>query len=236
MSPLILIVAATPKWGIGKGGSLPWPALKQEMAYFARVTKRLPSSPPPSNHVIPKPMNAVIMGRKTWESIPSRSRPLKDRINIVLSRTPEALQLSRGNDNGGFLREGPFAVAGVPEALSFLESAYSGEFNGFDTPAPQLGRVFIIGGGEIYRMALQLNSCNRILLTRVAGDWECDTFFPIQLEESEGRQGSSQWRKQTLKDLGDWVGEDLGDARREEDEVSWQWEMWIREPCDKANE
>ncbi|KAF3354106.1 hypothetical protein VdG1_00363 [Verticillium dahliae VDG1] len=74
---LTLIVAATRTMGIGRSGTLPWTGLKREMAYFARVTKRLPASAPPTA------LNAVIMGRKTWESIPPRFRPLKGRLNVI---------------------------------------------------------------------------------------------------------------------------------------------------------
>lgn len=78
---LALIVACTAKNGIGKDGGLPW-RLPKEMGYFARAT----SSAPAGKH------NAVIMGRNTWESIPSKFRPLKDRFNIVVTSRdlPEA--------------------------------------------------------------------------------------------------------------------------------------------------
>ena len=234
--PLTLIAAVTPLWGIGKGGSLPWPMLKQEMAYFARVTKRAPTPLLASISSAPRFMNAVIMGRKTWESIPSRLRPLKDRINVVISRTPEALRFPREIDTGEVLPEGPFAASSISDALDYLESAYAKESSGIDTATPRLGHVFIIGGAKVYNMALQLDNCNRVLLTKVEGDWECDTFFPTKLGESEGGQGSLEWRKQTLKELEGWVGEKLGNARRVEDKVSWQWEMWTREPCGNASE
>ena len=71
---LTLIVAATRANGIGQGSKLPW-RLPQEMAYFASVTTRAPEGQ----------TNAVLMGRTTWESIPTRFRPLKDRVNIILS-------------------------------------------------------------------------------------------------------------------------------------------------------
>lgn len=77
MSKLTLIVAATKTNGIGKNSRLPW-RLPNEMAYFARVT-----SDAPEDHV-----NAVIMGRNTWESIPSKFKPLKGRANVVISRNP----------------------------------------------------------------------------------------------------------------------------------------------------
>jgi dihydrofolate reductase len=74
MSRLTIIVAATKSNGIGHKGRLPW-HLSQDMAYFKAVTAA-------SN-------NAVIMGRKTWESIPMTRRPLVNRINLVISRDPD---------------------------------------------------------------------------------------------------------------------------------------------------
>ena len=84
----ILIVATTPDGGIGIRGQLPW-RIKGDMSFFALVTTRLGRTP----HVLqPQPdealhgcRNVVMMGRKTWTSIPSRFRPLKDRVNVVLS-------------------------------------------------------------------------------------------------------------------------------------------------------
>jgi dihydrofolate reductase len=79
MSTPTIIVAATVSNGIGivreSVASLPW-RLPKEMAYFARVTTAAP----------PGTRNAVIMGRKTWESIPEKFKPLRERKNIILSR------------------------------------------------------------------------------------------------------------------------------------------------------
>jgi dihydrofolate reductase len=75
MYRLSIIVAATATNGIGINGGLPW-RLPREMAYFARITSQAPAGQ----------TNAVIMGRKTWESIPSKFRPLSNRLNIILSR------------------------------------------------------------------------------------------------------------------------------------------------------
>ncbi len=79
---VIAIVAATLSNGIGiiqgSSGTLPW-RLPKEMAFFARATTYAPAGT----------RNAVIMGRRTWESIPSKFRPLKDRVNVVLSRDRE---------------------------------------------------------------------------------------------------------------------------------------------------
>lgn len=86
MPPSItLIVAATTQNGIGAAGRLPW-RLPNEMAYFAKITNAIPTQETSSGvHVLYK--NAVIMGKTTWESIPPKFRPLKGRINIVLSRS-----------------------------------------------------------------------------------------------------------------------------------------------------
>ena len=56
---------------IGKEGDLPW-RLKDDLSFFKKVTMGCP----------------ILMGRKTWESIPAKFRPLKGRTNIVLTRTP----------------------------------------------------------------------------------------------------------------------------------------------------
>ena len=74
MTRLTLIVAATLQNGIGQSGRLPW-RLPQEMAYFARVTTAAPEGN----------VNAVIMGRNTWESIPAKFKPLQKRLNLVVS-------------------------------------------------------------------------------------------------------------------------------------------------------
>merc|ERR1719421_691737 len=75
-SPTIsVIVATTQKGGIGKDGTLPW-KLPEDMAHFKKVTTAAPEGK----------MNAVVMGRKTWESIPEKFKPLPGRINVVLSR------------------------------------------------------------------------------------------------------------------------------------------------------
>src|ERR1700692_3001843 len=78
MSRLTLIVAATKSNGIGQNAHLPW-RLPKEMAYFAQVTSNAPD----------RHTNAVIMGRNTWESIPKKFRPLKNRVNIVISRNKD---------------------------------------------------------------------------------------------------------------------------------------------------
>lgn len=78
MSRLTIIVAATKANGIGQNSRLPW-QLPKEMKYFAKVTSTAPEGE----------RNAVIMGRNTWESIPTKHRPLPNRVNIVTSRNKD---------------------------------------------------------------------------------------------------------------------------------------------------
>ena len=77
MTKFAIVVAADEQLGIGRNGTLPW-KLPAEMARFKRVTSEAPEGQ----------RNAVIMGRKTYESIPPKFRPLPGWLNIVLSRAP----------------------------------------------------------------------------------------------------------------------------------------------------
>jgi dihydrofolate reductase len=206
MSPreLTLIVAATSKMGIGRGGALPWTGLKKEMAYFARVTKRAsPGVGTSSKGEMPtltalQTTNAVIMGRKTWESIPPKFRPLKDRTNVVIRRTPEL------NAEGG-------TVVGSVEGA--IQAAGNTE----------VGRAFIIGGAQIYKAALERKEAKRILLTRVLTDFECDTFFPVQLDETGKIAG---WERKSKEELDSWVGEHVAVGIQEENDTRYVFEMW----------
>jgi dihydrofolate reductase len=181
--PLYLIVATalSPSMGIGLKGQLPWPALKKDMAFFRAVTSGASG----------ERRNAVIMGRKTWESIPRKFRPLKGRVNVVVTR-----------DVRGFGErevEGVLAVEGLEEGLKEL-----------DGKGMELGNVFVIGGSTIYAAAVGGDLAGwgpvRILQTVVRkgdrGEFECDTFFPVGLEEGGEVQG---WRRVSGEEVEGWV-------------------------------
>jgi len=102
--------------------------------------------------------NSVLMGRVTWESLPARFRPLPERCNVVLTRQPEYP-----------LPDGVLRAADLDRALDL---------------APLPGRVFVIGGAELYRAALAHPGCTLIHLTRVRGCHHCDRFLP-QLSASD---------------------------------------------------
>ncbi|KAG9646880.1 hypothetical protein KCV04_g3116, partial [Aureobasidium melanogenum] len=227
--PLTLIVATTAKNGIGKNGTLPWPMLKKEMAYFARVTKRVPgaasmpdtsllaetssqlsdSSEVAATANIQSPQNVVVMGRKTWESIPPKFRPLPQRTNVVISRS-EKLE-GVGED----------VVVGdsISSALSTLVAKVK------EGQAAPLGRVFVIGGAAVYKQALDMEQAKSILLTRVEGEWDCDTDFPIDVEAEQG------WTRQQKGDLDEFAGEDVQEAQEEEvkgDKVKYEFRLYER--------
>lgn len=84
-----LIAAVDENFGIGKDNQLPW-HLPKEYAHFVRETTRTQE---------PNRINAVIMGRRCWESIPEKFRPMRNRVNVILSRTlPREIDV-RFNDN-----------------------------------------------------------------------------------------------------------------------------------------
>ncbi|EGC41748.1 dihydrofolate reductase [Histoplasma capsulatum var. duboisii H88] len=90
-SPAPSSPAKTPRrLGIGHAGTLPWPRIKADMTFFSRVTTRaapLPTPPSPDDATCAiGAVNAVIMGRKTYDSLPARFRPLPGRVNVVVTR------------------------------------------------------------------------------------------------------------------------------------------------------
>lgn len=138
------MVACDLNRGIGLRGGLPW-RLKGDMKYFKEVT---------SKTAHPDKMNAVIMGRKTWDSIPPKFRPLPDRLNMVLTRA-EHLELPQN----------VVRISSLQSALNILEPA-------------KTEKCFVIGGAEVYRQAIEDELCELIYLTEVKGKFDCDVFFP----------------------------------------------------------
>ncbi|KAF4842147.1 Dihydrofolate reductase [Colletotrichum siamense] len=204
---LTLIVAATRNMGIGAKGGLPWTGLKKEMAYFARVTKRLPAQAPSDAK------NAVIMGRKTWDSIPPRFRPLKGRLNIVISRSHPPFDSSAAAP-ADYDNE-PVKVGSLEQALAFVRSRPGAEVS---------SKVFVIGGAQIYGAALELPEAKRVLLTRVLGDFECDAFFPLKL--GGGEDAAEGWARREKRELDEWVGEEVEGGEIEENGTRYEFQMW----------
>lgn len=148
MKPITMIVAALqPKLGIGYQGGLPW-RLKNEMANFKKITCQAAANK----------RNAVIMGRKTWESIPPKFRPLPNRLNIILTRNKSE------------------------EHVDTEDTIYLDDINSIDNFInDSIDKVFLIGGSELYN--LFFNSANSIILTELTTEnqVEIDTYLDWDL-------------------------------------------------------
>ena len=192
MPPLTIIVAATSsRLGIGLKGTLPW-RLKREIAYFKQATTFNPENL----------TNVVIMGRKCWESIPAKFRPLPNRHNIVLSRKGQVDGLSE-------------SVSGVEVASSLASALERLRDRGF-------GRVFVIGGSEVYREAMTMKNCERILFTEVQGDVGTDVDFPVEFRKSG-------WKRVSHDGLEKFVGGEVQKGDISEGSLSYEFQMWERE-------
>lgn len=138
---ITVIAAVAADGGIGRGGDLLW-HLREDLRHFKAVTMGAP----------------VVMGRKTWESLPKR--PLPGRRNVVITR------------NADYIAEGADVVTSLEEALALAES--DAEATGKD--------VFVIGGGSIYAEALPM--ADALELTEIDAVAEgVDTFFPTVVKE-----------------------------------------------------
>jgi dihydrofolate reductase len=132
MGEIVLIAAVARNGVIGRDNALLW-HLPEDMRHFRSAT---------AGHT-------VIMGRKTWDSVPERFRPLPGRRNIVVTRQPA------------------WAAAGAERATSLQQAL---------DLAGQAERVFVIGGGELYAAALPL--ADELLLTEIDQDYVGDVHFP----------------------------------------------------------
>jgi dihydrofolate reductase len=129
----ISLVAAVARGGvIGRDGTIPW-RIAEDARRFREVTIGHP----------------VVMGRRTWESLPERFRPLPGRRNVVVTRNPE------------WHADGAERAGSLEDALLLVEGAE---------------RVSVIGGAELYADALPL--ADELLLTEIDLEVQGDTFFP----------------------------------------------------------
>ena len=129
----ISIVAAVARSGvIGRDDAIPW-RIPEDARRFREITLGHP----------------VVMGRRTWDSLPDRFRPLPDRRNLVVTRNPD------------WRAEGAERAGSLDDALALVG----------DSP-----QVFVIGGAEIYAAALPL--ADELLLTEIDADTVGDVTFP----------------------------------------------------------
>lgn len=158
-----IALAVDSNFGIGKLGHLPWPLFKTDMNRFKALTEH----------------QVVIMGRKTYDSLPANVRPLPNRDNIVVTRNsdllsgPRRVSAPRARSRGGAYE---LAFVDSFDAALMEAGLYGGEMTS----------AVVMGGADIYAQAfkrlpqlakhhpgliLELN------LTRVVGEFVCDTFL-----------------------------------------------------------
>ena len=130
---LHLIYARAANGVIGIKGALPW-HLPEDLAHFKRTTLGCP----------------VIMGRKTWDSLPPKFRPLPGRTNVVITRQPKWNEF------------GALPAQSLPEALQLCEHEK---------------HVWVIGGAQIYAQALPL--AQSAVVTEIEHNFEGDAFAPV---------------------------------------------------------
>ena len=145
-----MIVALCRGGGIGNEGGLPWPKLARDLRFFAEMTR---SSTFPYN-------SAVVMGRKTWESIPANARPLPFRDNFVIS--------ARATD------------AEVVPGVTFINN-----LSEIHAHTANYDHVWLIGGASIYEQVLAAPTVfpvDDIFITFVDEEYEFDAAFPLMFQ------------------------------------------------------
>lgn len=133
---IISIAAIAENRAIGKDNRLLW-RLPDDMKFFREQTMG----------------NPIITGRKNYESIPEKFRPLPGRENIVITRQKD------------YNAPGTIVLSSIQEVLNYSKSQ-------------KYEKVFVIGGGEIYRSFHEQNLIDELLITHVHEKFEADTFYP----------------------------------------------------------
>ena len=130
--PLHLILARASNGVIGKDNAMPW-HLPEDLAHFKRVTLGCP----------------VVMGRKTWDSLPERFRPLPGRLNVVVTRQAD------------WSAPGALPAGSLDEAVALC---------------PPDAEAWVIGGAQLYAQALPL--ARSAVVTEIGAEYEGDAYAP----------------------------------------------------------
>ena len=148
MKNFSIVVAMDEKMGIGKKGQMPW-HLPVDLKHFKDITTKVSA---------PQKINAVIMGRKTWESLPTSFRPLPGRLNFVLTH----------NQNYSLPAE-VIRSQSLDEAFRLCAAK---------DWADKIEQIFVIGGAETFKEAIGDSRCQNLFVTHILAAYSCDTFFP----------------------------------------------------------
>lgn len=184
-SKCAIVAAITKDGGLGNAGRLPWHPrrLALDLAFLQFISTNGFEISSTENSVTlhvrhsSEPQNPVIMGRKTWESLPPRFRPLKNRTNLILSR------------DSSFSAEGGVVVKSLDEAV---------------TMASSLKRpLFILGGAALYRDSIETGIADCVFLTELVDhpDMPFDVEFPVSdLAKYSKKLNITQTAYETLKE------------------------------------
>lgn len=153
----VVVAAVEENWGIGLRQQIPW-RLPSDMKHFKQLTVRSDTDD------APKQQHAVIMGRKTWESLPAKFRPLPQRFNIILTRNADYRETHSVPESVG-------VASDLASALQLVEAKQDA-----------VDQVWVIGGSAVYEEAINHSACEEVHLTSVKGSFECDAFFPSNME------------------------------------------------------
>lgn len=148
MKGFTIIAACDAQRGIGKNNDLPW-KLSADMKHFRECTMAC--------YEHSEAQNVLIMGRKTWESLPEQRRPLQGRHNVVLSTGD---------------------LPGLPSSVDHCRSLNEALVRYGADGGERYGRVFIIGGEQLYRCAIEHPFCEVLYLTTIEEVYDCDRYFP----------------------------------------------------------
>jgi dihydrofolate reductase len=135
-----IVVAADLDWGIGKDNGLPWPKLRGDLQHFKRTTSTASEGR----------RNAIVMGRKTWESKEVACKPLPNRLNVVVSRSPLTVPA------------GVVAARTIDEALG----------------ASDVEAIFVVGGAGLLLSVIERSDLRYVYLTRIEQRFGCDIKMP----------------------------------------------------------
>ncbi|MAH80847.1 MAG: dihydrofolate reductase [Rickettsiales bacterium] len=148
MKKIALIVAHDLNKGIGKDNDLVWHC-PEDMAHFKSITTKTLSS---------NKKNLVLMGRKTWESIPEKFKPLPNRINMVLTR-----------DKNAFFHPDVIVVNSIENALETYDRLYS---------SGAVEAFYCIGGSQLYKTMISSPSVTQLHITLIHSSFDVDCYFP----------------------------------------------------------
>lgn len=156
-----VVLAATPSGGIGLHGKLPWPHISSDIKFFKQKTSQT------NDH---NKQNAVIMGKMTYFAIPEQHRPLKHRLNIVLTSSPSSITDSD-----------VITANSLDNALSICKDR------------DDIESVFVIGGARSFNDAINDERCTDVYLTEIQQEFEYDRHVDLTPLSSWKRVEEGPW-------------------------------------------